>query len=230
MSLGSFSWLLQWWTVARPVNLAQASRSRLGEMKQGDLCTKSRPGDSLTFWASWPLAQARGISLKRDPVMATPLFLCPRLGEGRLAWASHLAWARPLSLGEMLGETALCIGLLMLPVWSVLIGHDYVMMYMYIMEYETYVWHDSWLVGEWVGMRLSMRNKCVVWKSKEHGIDMRWDPRLIGWRWLVVWTQMWRVWGINLMDGYGIVNMLLIFSYYRIMNVGPCQRLIPWGL
>ncbi|QCD99918.1 hypothetical protein DEO72_LG7g1205 [Vigna unguiculata] len=28
-------------TVARPVNLAQASRSRLGEMKQGDLCTKS---------------------------------------------------------------------------------------------------------------------------------------------------------------------------------------------
>jgi len=32
---GSFSWLLQWRTVTRPVNLAQASQSRLGEMKQG---------------------------------------------------------------------------------------------------------------------------------------------------------------------------------------------------
>ena len=126
--------LLQWRTVARPVNLAQASQSRLGEMKQGDLCTRSRPGDSLTFWASRPLAQARGISLKRDPVMPTHQFLCSRLGEGRLAWASHLAWARPLSLGEMLGEAVLCFGLLMFPVWSVLIGHDCVMMYMYIME------------------------------------------------------------------------------------------------
>ena len=35
--------------VARPANLAQASQSRLGEMKQGGSCTKSRPGDSLTF-------------------------------------------------------------------------------------------------------------------------------------------------------------------------------------
>jgi len=32
---GRKTWLLQWGTVARPVNLAQASQSRLGEMKQG---------------------------------------------------------------------------------------------------------------------------------------------------------------------------------------------------
>ena len=106
---GSFSWLLQWRTVARPINLAQASLSRLGEMKQGDLCTRSRPGDSLNFWASRHLAQARGISLKRDPVMPTHLILCPRLGEGeaRLSETSSLSeipqpergvWARRCGL------------------------------------------------------------------------------------------------------------------------------------
>jgi len=34
------------------------------------------------FWASRQLAQARGISLKRDPALPTHLFLCPRLGGG----------------------------------------------------------------------------------------------------------------------------------------------------
>ena len=32
------------------------------------------------------------------------------------------------------------------------------------------------------------------------------------------------------MDGYGIVNMILMFSYCCFMNVGPGQRVIPWGL
>ena len=32
---GRKTWLLQWRTVARPVNLAQSSQSRLSEMKQG---------------------------------------------------------------------------------------------------------------------------------------------------------------------------------------------------
>jgi len=98
---GSFSWLIQWRTVARPVNLAQASQSRLSEMKQGGLCAKSRPGGSLIFWASRQLAQARGISLKRDPVMPTYLFLYSRLGEGETRLSEHVspergpsAWAR----------------------------------------------------------------------------------------------------------------------------------------
>jgi len=68
LDLGGFRRCM-WRTMAEPVNLAQASQSRLGEMKQGDLSTKSRPGDSLTFWASRQLAQARGISLKRDPAL-----------------------------------------------------------------------------------------------------------------------------------------------------------------
>jgi len=32
------------------------------------------------------------------------------------------------------------------------------------------------------------------------------------------------------MDGYGIVNMILLFSYCCSINVGLCQRVIPWGL
>ena len=38
--------------VARPVNLAQASQSRLGEMNRElaqDFCAKGRPGDQLSF-------------------------------------------------------------------------------------------------------------------------------------------------------------------------------------
>jgi len=38
--------------VARPVNLAQASQSRLGEMNRElaqDFCVKGRPGDQLGF-------------------------------------------------------------------------------------------------------------------------------------------------------------------------------------
>ena len=49
-------------------------------------------------------------------------------------------------------------------------------------------------------------------KSKEHGIDMRGDSGLMEWWWSVVWTQMWYVWGINLMDGYGIEKRNLILS------------------
>jgi len=36
-------WLFQWWTVAGPVSLAQASQSRLGEMKQGDFLHEISP-------------------------------------------------------------------------------------------------------------------------------------------------------------------------------------------
>jgi len=78
-------------TAARSVNLAQATQSRLGEANKDSPWpdrTNSRPGDSLNFWASEPLAQARGISLKRDPAVV-PVFLRfkSRLSGGRLAWA-----------------------------------------------------------------------------------------------------------------------------------------------
>ena len=43
-----------------------------------------------------------------------------------------------------------------------LVEYDCMMMNMYVMEHEVYFWHDSLIVDEWVGMRLSMRNECVV--------------------------------------------------------------------
>jgi len=231
---GSFSWLLQWRTVARPVNLAQASQSRLGEMKQGGLYTKSRPGDSLNFWASRQLAQARGISLKRDPALLLPLFLAlsPRRGGGSPERAC-LAWARPLSLSEMLGETVLCFGCLMFPEWTMLAEYDCVMMDMYIMEYEIYIWHDSWIVDEWIGMRLGMRNKWMGGlKLKEHGVVMRWDPRLMGRWWSEVWIQNVRrmrdgshgwVWGCK------YVFDILLMLFYECWSVLACNSLGSLG-
>jgi len=42
--------------------------------------------------------------------------------------------------------------------------------------------------------------------------------------------EMWLVWGLNFKGWYGIGKYNLIFSYCWFMNVGPCQRVIPWGL
>ncbi|QCD92135.1 hypothetical protein DEO72_LG5g196 [Vigna unguiculata] len=72
-------------TVARPVNLAQASQSRLSETNRNSpkpVCARGRSGDPLKLWASRQLAHARGVSPKRDPALLMPLILCPRLSGG----------------------------------------------------------------------------------------------------------------------------------------------------
>jgi len=52
--------------VARPVNLAQASQSRLGEMNRGlahKICAKGRPGDLLYFLSErTPRPDERGLA------------------------------------------------------------------------------------------------------------------------------------------------------------------------
>jgi len=77
-------------TMARPDNLAQASQSRLGEMDRDlprPFYAKGRSGDQLSFWASEYLAQARGVSPKRDPAWAPASFFEPSPGEGgSLEW------------------------------------------------------------------------------------------------------------------------------------------------
>jgi len=125
------------------------------------------------FWASRQLAQVRGISLKRDPALPTHLLLCSRLARGRLAWASTSrlsetpqperdpsawarCWARLCCVGMSIGPWMICFGWVWLyEEWSV-----------YIMEHEVYFWHDSWICGWGVGMRLSMRNERVVWNLR----------------------------------------------------------------
>jgi len=68
--------------VARPVNLAQASQSRLGEMKQGGPARDLAQATRSPFEQAGSSPRRGGISLKRDPVMPTHLSLCSRLGEG----------------------------------------------------------------------------------------------------------------------------------------------------
>jgi len=185
-------------TVVKPVILAQASQSRLGEMNRdspGSFCAKGRPGDQLNFWASEYLTQARGVSPKRDPVCAPAPFLSPRLGEEGLAWASTSRlsetlqpWARPFSLERGAGQDCMPFECLVVPGWLVLVWNEwYKEKYVYngmlcmlgmIREFRMTGWVWSWHVKWMSGLEL-----------KEHGIDMRWDPRLMGWWWLEAWIR-----------------------------------------
>jgi len=98
------SHLLQVKTVSSTDKLAQASWSRLGENSRGSpkpFSTNGHPGDTLCFWASEHLAQARGVSPKRDPASASASFSSPRLGEGGARVSEYVsaerdpsAWAR----------------------------------------------------------------------------------------------------------------------------------------
>jgi len=102
--------LLQERTVAMTDNLAQASLSRLGEVSKGSpkpSRANGRSGDQLSF-------ERASVSLKRGESRLSenvqrPLFqileLSPRRRELALARIS-LAWARPFSLSEELGESA----------------------------------------------------------------------------------------------------------------------------
>jgi len=52
---------------------------------------KGRPGDQLDFGASEHLAQARGVSPRRDPASAYAPFSSPRLGEGGACLSEHVS-------------------------------------------------------------------------------------------------------------------------------------------
>ena len=104
-------------TVARPANLAQASQSRLGEINRDSpkpFYARGRPGDPLNFFlASEHLAQARGVSPKRDPA------LVPGSSFEPSPMQRGLAWARPFSLSEGLSGTVLClVAWLFLDAWK----------------------------------------------------------------------------------------------------------------
>ena len=94
VACGMSSHLLQVKTVAGIDKLAQASLSRLGEINRGlpkPFSTNARPGDPLWFWASEHLAQARGVSPKRDPTSASAPFSSPRLGERGARLSEHVS-------------------------------------------------------------------------------------------------------------------------------------------
>ena len=128
----------------------------------------------------------------------------------------------------MLGETVLWFGCLMLPEWSIFgwvwlcdEGHVYNRIFcMFGMSYERRMtgwvlyWHVKWMNG------LELKGYWLIWDETLDswgGDDQRYG------------FEIWRVWGINLRGWYGNVNMILIFSYCWIMNVGPCQRINSLG-
>ena len=79
------------WIRVRAVNLVQASRARLSESDEGSpkpFFVRGRPSDLLNFWASEHLAQARGVSPKRDPALFSWCFFEPSPRRMGLAWAS----------------------------------------------------------------------------------------------------------------------------------------------
>jgi len=81
-------------TVARPVNLAQASQSRLDETNRGSprpVYANGHPGDPLLFF------ERASISPKREGSLLVP-FSSHRLGEGNSPERECLTWARPFSL------------------------------------------------------------------------------------------------------------------------------------
>ncbi|QCD97715.1 hypothetical protein DEO72_LG6g2427 [Vigna unguiculata] len=73
-------------TVARPVNLAQASQSRLGEKNRGSprpIYASGRPGDPLLVFERASISPRReGSRLSEIPRCFLMAFSSPRLGEG----------------------------------------------------------------------------------------------------------------------------------------------------
>ena len=68
-------------------------------------------------------------------------------------------------------------------------------------------------------------------KLKEHDIDMRLGPRLIG-------VVMIRGMGLRCNRDEELISRVdmglekhdLLFPYCYFINIGPCQCVIPWGL
>jgi len=106
-------------------------------------------------------------------------------------------------------------------VWLCNDGHVYNRIFcMFDMSYErrmmgwVWYWHVKWMNGL---------------ELKGYVINMRWDPRFMGWWWSEVWIQNLTRMRDYLRGWYGNVNMILIFSYCWIMNVGSCQRINSLG-
>jgi len=134
------------------------------------------------FWASRQLAQARGISLKRDPALLMLLFLRPRLGGGGgslerdpSAWAR--CWARQCCNWMSVCSWMICFGWVWLyDEWYVYKGiwGMFGMIHELRMTGWVWYWHMKWMSGL---------------ELKGHVFNMRWGPRFMGWWWSEVWIR-----------------------------------------
>jgi len=146
-------------TVAKPVILAQASQSRLGEMNRDSpgsfLRERSsrRPARLLSEQATRP--GERDLAKARSRVAHAPVLVPSPRRRGNLPERDCLAWTRPLSLSEVLGKTVLWLDVCWFLNDLFLVEYDCMMSDMYIMEHEVYL---AWFMNcrWWVGMRIGM--------------------------------------------------------------------------
>jgi len=182
-----YTWLLQWRTVARPVNLAQASQSRLGEMKQG-----ARPGllhERSPRRPAWTLERGN-TSPRREGSRLSEIPWCflsapsnPRPGEGGARLSEHVSpEPRPLSLSEGLSEAVRCLGcLLFLDDWYWVGCELYDEKHVYNGVLCVLGMNRELCMSGWV---CYWHVKCVRGlELKEHVNDTRWGPRFMGWWW-----------------------------------------------
>ena len=119
-----YTWLLQWRTVARPVNLAQASQSRLGEMKQGArlglLHERSPRRPARTFERGNTSPRREGSRLSEIPWCSLSAPSNPRLGEGGLTWASTSRLSKTPQPERGSGRGSALFGCLFILGWLIL--------------------------------------------------------------------------------------------------------------
>jgi len=95
---------------SRPSESVSPRRDETGSSPR-TFARKVAQATSSASWASEHLAQARGVSPKRDPVMFPGCFIEPSpRRRGGSPERARLAWAKPLSLSEWLGEAVGCLG------------------------------------------------------------------------------------------------------------------------
>jgi len=169
-------------TVARPDNLAQVSQSHLGEMDRDlarPLFTRQVAQATRSIFERANVSPKReGSRLSEIPCELLRPFSSPRLGEGGSPEREPLAWARPFSLSEELGETVGLCGCF----WNskmvyACLDVDYCVKCM--RQINMHEWCDSWIVNDGFGREPShmkwMRWLVLIW----HDIDMRWNCTML---------------------------------------------------
>jgi len=182
-------WLLHERIVVSTSFLVQVSLSRLGESNRGSprlFHASCRSGDQLCFERE-SVSPRRGESRLSENAQK-PLFLCVELSPRwrELAWARDpLAWARPFSLSEGLGESAFWFD-----IFSVLGCLACIWL-----DYYTMAW------GEWICMsgrvyELWMMNLDNPW----HVMNMKWLVIKVTWYWYEI---KFYIHGWRMMSWYG---------------------------
>ena len=219
-------------TAARSDNLAQASPSRLGEISLGSpkLFARRVAQATRSGFKRVNVSLRRGKSRLSENAWRAPVLcveLLPRRRE--LVWARVvLAWARPFSLSDELGETACWFGNFFILERMAYIKFVYCMMIwgkglcVWGRMYELWVvnLNDSWHVMnmEWLVMKMAR------WWGELMWLYTSMDYEELEW----VWSGTRKELAIKVDTLYIYVVWEMLVGCLDI--IGPCQCIIPWDL